>query len=141
MVSPTRFLSRSMMPCTPTRSMSLALMVSKPHRMSCRMSPFRLINGARIPAWIEELRIQPSSWARWRKVPIAHAQLETRWSNWLLHTMIDSSVKHPSTHVSASFHCRCLYEISFATSTVTYAYWERPPPSSLVNYYTFQRLQ
>ena len=97
-VSPTRFLSLSTMPCTPIRSMSLAVMVSKPHRMSFRMSPFRLINGARIPAWIEELRIQPSSWARWRKVPIGQLQLYAHWDTWLLYTMIDASVRHPSEH-------------------------------------------
>ena len=69
LVSPTRSFSLAITPWTPIRSMSLALMVSKPQRMSFLISPLRLINGARIPAWIDVFRIQPSSWAMWRKVP------------------------------------------------------------------------
>lgn len=67
--SPTLSWIFSITPETPIRSMSLAVTVSNPHRISLRMSPFRLINGALIPAWIEELRINPSSCARWRNVP------------------------------------------------------------------------
>lgn len=49
--------------------MSLALIIWNPQRMSFLMSPLGRTIGARIPAWIEVLRIKPSSWAIWRKVP------------------------------------------------------------------------
>lgn len=55
-------------PSIPIRSICLALMITKPHRLSFLMSPLP-DTCARMPAWMDELWIKPSSCAISRKVP------------------------------------------------------------------------
>lgn len=58
LVSPTRCRIFSMMAWVPVVSISRAVIISKPHRTSFRMSALRRVIGARIPAWIDELRMR-----------------------------------------------------------------------------------
>ena len=56
---PTRFLIVEIILSIPRLSISRAVMVEKPHFLSFFMSPFLRIRGARIPTWIDVLRIRP----------------------------------------------------------------------------------
>lgn len=69
LLSPTRAFNFSITPDTPMRSMSRALTISKPQRISFRISPFGRKIAPRMPAWIDEFLIKPSSCAMCRNVP------------------------------------------------------------------------
>lgn len=57
--SPTRSLICAIIPSAPSLSRSRAVIRSKPQRRSLRRSPFGLMTGALMPAWIEVFRIKP----------------------------------------------------------------------------------
>ncbi len=55
----TRSRIRDIIPDVPNRSRSRAVRRAKPQRSSFWMSPLGFANGARMPAWIEVLRMRP----------------------------------------------------------------------------------